>query len=126
MAVVKLTDILPLTTTNVKESGRRPRKNSKRKPKYKFTDTAWRKKLTEFLKFCGWKSAQGDADYVLYSPNGKIEYCDGEFFNVDYSTDIVIGVDSAEEWRADDTNFILYKETGDNDGIVDRTVIKLK
>ena len=114
MAIVKLTDILPLETSNLKESGRKPRKT--KASVYKYTQRAWNKKLYEFLKFCGWTESTTLYD-TLVSPNSQLEFTDGEFYDNKTYNSVSLDIDDIECWFADDVNMTLFSDSGNSGGL---------
>ena len=107
MAIVKLTEILPMTTTDVKLSGRKPRGKNKKNGVHEFTNAAWMARLEDFLKYCGWQQNKWDA---LVHPNNAEFIFEGGDFIYNNTPVAYIDKDTAEDWQADDTNFLLFTE----------------
>jgi hypothetical protein len=137
MAVSKLSDIIPTTTKDpaladassrqfpARRKARRKKAPARKKtPAKKQTVTngpwpispkVWVEQFKNFLIYCGWtydaNSVMGDA--WLKHPRDDIWFDEADFVDKDYDTltDGLINSENADEWYADDTKNVLYKET---------------
>ena len=120
MGIVNLLDILPLHTTDVKLSGRKPRKKDIKT--FEFTNRAWMDRLEAFLKYCGW--SEGRYGLLTHPQYADFVFDEGDFIH-DHEPVGYIDKECADIWQADDVNFLLFKETK-MAHFHERTEIKLK
>lgn len=121
MAVVKLTDIVPLTYVPDTPKNKKKQQARKRSPRQ------WLNEFKEFLKFCGW--TEDDDGELIHPSNFQVRYDGAGLF---YDTlggylDFEIGSNNADSFLADDESYELYSENKLDLGTAfEKIVIKLK